>query len=277
METAHKDLIKKLRCPVCKELISTIANMRVHLKRESQKDGKKYKLRDGKVNGVAIKDVWVPAKSLQHGRYYGSFTDDGSSSNVESDDAATVATDATVRKSPKKKRGSKNTCAKKTRSDVETIEIDDSSYYSESDNLPLARLIEHAHGDEPMEPLQLGGKIFVCYQLVRASLSTKVNYSKGQIVNFCYYGSYTDDGSSSNAQSDNAATIATDATVGKSPKPNRNFDVDFSDSDDLLLARQMDTSYGDEPMDVLESLQQSEGTIFVFYQLSNCQFLFENS
>lgn len=123
METAHKQLIQKLRCPVCHELISTIANMLVHLKRESKKNKAKYKLRKGKINGEAIKYVWVSSKSLQHGRYYGEYICDDSSNNVESEDAGTV--DKTVK--PKRKMSTRLT---KSRSNVETNELhDDSSDY----------------------------------------------------------------------------------------------------------------------------------------------------
>lgn len=131
MKTAHKRQVKKLRCPICLELVSTITNMRVHLKREGLKNNENYKLRKNKVNGVPIEEVWVQADSLQHGRYYG--LHDGPSNNAK------------VEKLPKQKRRAKN-----TRSAVETIGIDDSDF-SESDDVPLARIIEAAHNEESMD------------------------------------------------------------------------------------------------------------------------------
>lgn len=89
MRTAHKQHIKKFVCPICKQLISTMANMRVHIKREKKDNKKKYKLRNGKINGKAIERVWVSAKSLQNGRFHGTYTSDvdstGDSSGSESE------------------------------------------------------------------------------------------------------------------------------------------------------------------------------------------------
>lgn len=190
MRTAHKKHVKKLRCPICNELVSTIANMRVHLERESQKNAEKYKLRNGKVNGMAIKYAWVPAESLQHGRYYGSYSDSDSTSTAESEDAATAA--ATVKNPPKRKRGSKNSSAKKSRCAVETIEISDSSDWSESDNLPLARLIEQAQFDESMDEVeswqQLQGTILYSIGFMPISVSIRaIGFDQGNPNQICVF------------------------------------------------------------------------------------------
>lgn len=78
MKTAHRTYVKKMVCTICKKLISTNGNMRVHLKREGIKNKKKYSLRNGKINGKVIKLKWVPANTLQHGRFYGAHISDSS-------------------------------------------------------------------------------------------------------------------------------------------------------------------------------------------------------
>lgn len=83
MRTAHSSLVEKLVCSECCTLISTMENMRVHIRRESRKKGKKIVLRDGKINGKPIKRVQISSKNLMNGRFYGSY---GSSSEESSDD-----------------------------------------------------------------------------------------------------------------------------------------------------------------------------------------------
>lgn len=79
MRTTHEDYVEKLVCTVCKQYISTMSNLRVHLKREGQRNKRKYKLHNEKIDGQLIKHVWVPATLLPHGRYNRlHFSDDSS-------------------------------------------------------------------------------------------------------------------------------------------------------------------------------------------------------
>lgn len=77
LKTAHREYVQKIVCSICKKLIS-LANLRVHLKRESKRNKKKYTLKNDKINGIELRRVYVPAKSLKHGRFYAVYDDDSS-------------------------------------------------------------------------------------------------------------------------------------------------------------------------------------------------------
>lgn len=79
MKTHHKNYVQKIICPICKQLVSTMTNLRVHLKREGERKKVKYRLENKKIDGQPIKRIWVPAKSLNNGRFYGDNGDDSSS------------------------------------------------------------------------------------------------------------------------------------------------------------------------------------------------------
>lgn len=82
MNTAHEHYVKKLICPLCDTFLSTIPNMRIHLKRVHSK---KHRLKNGRIDGQRIDHIWVPAASLTNGRYHGQYFDDQSSNYSDSE------------------------------------------------------------------------------------------------------------------------------------------------------------------------------------------------
>lgn len=78
MKTKHKSLVLKVICSLCKWAISTVPNLRVHLKRMHG-----IQMLNDKIEGKALKWVWVDKKDLMNGRYYGAI-DSSDSSNDES-------------------------------------------------------------------------------------------------------------------------------------------------------------------------------------------------
>lgn len=85
MKTAHRNYVEKLVCTVCKTLVSTMYNMRVHLNREGKRNKRTYKLRNGKIDGQRIEHVWVRVTSMSNSRYGGSYLSDDSSDYSDTD------------------------------------------------------------------------------------------------------------------------------------------------------------------------------------------------
>lgn len=98
MKTAHRNYVEKLVCTVCKTLVSTMSNMRVHLSREGKRNNKTYELRKGKIDGQRIEHVWVPATSMSNGRYKESYSsDDSSVSDTDNAPLAALANKGSLR------------------------------------------------------------------------------------------------------------------------------------------------------------------------------------
>lgn len=80
MSTAHTRLVKKLVCPLCNDLFSSITNLRVHVNRHHAGS----QVRNGKVDRIRIDTKFVSKSVLQNGRFYGSY-DESNESDEEMD------------------------------------------------------------------------------------------------------------------------------------------------------------------------------------------------
>lgn len=77
MNTEHKSFVRKAICPLCKWAISTIPNMRNHLKRIHDNTP----ILNNKIDGHKIKWVLISKKDLMNGRYYDPMSDSSEESS----------------------------------------------------------------------------------------------------------------------------------------------------------------------------------------------------